>query len=59
MLPQVKEYLANPEAFAVAAEPTTTETKPAAETKEEETKEDEEESDGEIVSGVIYIIRTN
>lgn len=49
-MPQVKEYLANPDAFAVVAGPTTTEAKPAAETKEEETKEDEEESDGDIVS---------
>jgi len=49
---KVKEYLANPEAFAVASGPTTTEAaKPAEETKAEE-KEEEEESDGDMGFGL-------
>jgi len=49
---KVKEYLANPEAFAVAAGPATTETRAVEETKEEETKEDEEESEGDMGFGL-------
>jgi len=49
---KVKEYLANPEAFAVAAGPATTESKPAEETKAEEPKEEEEESDGDMGFGL-------
>jgi len=50
---KVKEYLANPDAFAVAAGPATTESKPAEETKAEKTKEEsEEESDGDMGFGL-------
>ena len=56
---QVKEYLANPEAFAVASAPVT-ESKAVEEAKEEE-KEEEEESDGDMVSnaGEIWMARNN
>jgi len=49
---KVKEYLANPDAFAVAAGPAITDSKPVEETKEEETKEEEEESDGDMGFGL-------
>jgi len=49
---KVKEYLANPDAFAVAAGPAITESKPVEETKEEEAKEEEEESDGDMGFGL-------
>jgi len=48
---KVKEYLANPEAFAVASGPATTEAESVEETKAEETKE-EEESDGDMGFGL-------
>jgi large subunit ribosomal protein LP0 len=46
---QAKEYLANPEAFVVAA-PIATEAAPAAETAAEEKEEEKEESDDDMVS---------
>lgn len=49
---KVKEYLANPEAFAVASGPATTEAAPAEEAKVEEAKEEEEESDGDMGFGL-------
>jgi len=50
---KVKEYLANPDAFAVAAPATTAaDTGPAEETKKEEAKEEEDESDGDMGFGL-------
>jgi len=50
---KVKEYLANPDAFAVAAAPTASAAAPAAEEKKEEAKaEPEEESDEEMGFGL-------
>jgi hypothetical protein len=54
---QVKEYLANPEAFAAAVGPAVTEAKPVEEAKEEETKEEDEESEGDMVSSAEDMIR--
>jgi large subunit ribosomal protein LP0 len=49
---KVKEYLANPEAFAAAVGPAVTEAKPVEEAKEEETKEEDEESEGDMGFGL-------
>jgi len=50
---KVKEYLANPDAFAVAAAPVVTEGAPAADSKAEEKKEEEEEeSEGDMGFGL-------
>ncbi|KAF8517684.1 60S acidic ribosomal protein P0 [Hysterangium stoloniferum] len=50
---KIKEYLANPEAFAVAAAPAAADAAPAAEeTKEEEKKEEAEESDDDMGFGL-------
>jgi len=50
---KAKEYLANPEAFAVAAVPDASEAAPAAEeAKEEEKKEEEEEEDDDMGFGL-------
>jgi hypothetical protein len=46
---QAKEYLANPEAFAVAAPATAVEEAAPAAAKEEEKKEDEEDEDDDMV----------
>jgi large subunit ribosomal protein LP0 len=46
---QAKEYLANPEAFVVAA-PVATDAAPAVETAAEEKEEEKEESDDDMVS---------
>jgi len=48
---KVKEYLANPDAFAVAA-PEITEAKPAEEAKAEEVKEEADESDDDMGFGL-------
>jgi len=50
---KLKEYLDNPEAFAVAAAPAAVDAAPAAEeTKEEEKKEEPEESDDDMGFGL-------
>ncbi|ESK98260.1 60s acidic ribosomal protein p0 [Moniliophthora roreri MCA 2997] len=50
---KIKEYLANPEAFAVAAAPAAASSAPAAETKAEEKKEEEaEESEEDMGFGL-------
>lgn len=49
---QVKEYIANPEAFAVAAAPAAAEAAAEAAPAAEEKKEEEEEEDDDMVSGV-------
>ena len=46
---QIKEYLANPEAFAVAAPAAAEEAAPAAAAVEEEKKEEEEDEDEDMV----------
>lgn len=46
----MKEYLANPDAFAVAAAPVSEDVPEAAAAKEEEKAEEEEESDEDMVS---------
>lgn len=47
---QVKEYLANPDAFAAAAPAAAAPAAAAEAPKAEEKKEEEEESDGDMVS---------
>jgi 60s Acidic ribosomal protein len=47
---QAKEYLANPEAFAVAAAPVAEAAAPAEEAAAEKKEEEAEESDGDMVS---------
>ncbi|KAG7089703.1 60s acidic ribosomal protein P2 [Marasmius oreades] len=49
---KVKEYLANPEAFAVAVAPVAADSAPAAAAKEEEKKEEEEESEDDMGFGL-------
>ncbi|KAJ3559800.1 hypothetical protein NM688_g109 [Phlebia brevispora] len=49
---KIKEYLANPEAFAVAAAPVAEEAAPAAAAAEEEKKEEEEEEDDDMGFGL-------
>ena len=53
-LSQVKEYLANPEAFAVAAPVAAEEAAPAAAAAEEEKKEEEEEEDEDMVCSLYF-----
>ncbi|KAF7791198.1 hypothetical protein EIP86_002211 [Pleurotus ostreatoroseus] len=48
----IKEYLANPEAFAVAAAPAAADDAPAAEAKEEKKEEEEEEEDDDMGFGL-------
>jgi large subunit ribosomal protein LP0 len=54
---QAKEYLANPDAFAVTAAPVA-ETAAAADAPKEEAKpaEEEAESDDDMVSNLIYAV---
>jgi len=49
---KAKEYLANPDAFAVAAAPAASEAAPAAAAKEEEKKEEEEDEDEDMGFGL-------
>lgn len=57
---QAKEYLANPEAFAVAAAPDAEEAAaPAQEAAKEKAEEEEEESEGDMVSMVNKNIYSN
>ncbi|KAF8899914.1 60S acidic ribosomal protein P0 [Gymnopilus junonius] len=49
---KIKEYLANPEAFAVAAAPAAAEAAPAAAAAEEEKAEEKEESDDDMGFGL-------
>lgn len=55
---QVKEYLANPDAFVVAKIAPAASTAAATETKaEEKAKEAEEESEEDMVGAVLYFAR--
>jgi len=49
---KIKEYLANPDAFAAAAAPAAAEAAPAAAAKVEEKEEEKEESDDDMGSGL-------